>query len=600
MMSKSLQVAFVLLALVTPCIAASLDGEGSAAFVASADPVAAGPWKAEMVFTVGKSGIAEGGGIGFYTPPTSWNPPPVDERHIRLVTTSGAKPEWKITDRGVLGWIIAITAHGGKLAPGDRIVFSYEVGQVQKYTQRNLLCKMESDVDGDGKFAMLGTDALPKINVVSGPARQIRIAAHQVLKPGQRFVAKSIVLDDLRNPLDSVYTGQVEIGLVGSEARVPFENNRAEFTLTAPAEPGIYHIHARGTGLKEVWLPIRVTDKDAPGIFWGQLHGHTGFSDGIETPDDYYTYGRDVAFLDLCAVNDHAERQDEDNKWTRTIAAARSFYKPGEFVTIAGYEWTTLGHRNVYFAETTDDLPLVNNAENSAPDYATFVAKLKASGKEVVVGYHTAHPVDFDNYDPTIHSLEEIHSMWGTSEYAGNPGWTKTRDMFVPMSSAQAALARGQKLGFVAGGDTHSARPGRCWFGSRWNILAHKEGIAAVLAPKLERRDVFDALKNRHTYAATGERILLVFSVNGHEMGDEFETNGPVTIHFEVGGTSELSQVDIIRDNMPIWSKYATGLKFEQEIKDESLTPGDHWYYLRVWQKSGDRAWSSPVYVKRT
>ena len=105
---------------------------------------------------------------------------------------------------------------------------------------------------------------------------------------------------------------------------------------------------------------------------------------------------------------------------------------------------------------------------------------------------------------------------------------------------------------------------------------------------------MFDALKNRHTYAATGERILLVFDVNGHQMGDEFDADGPITVHFEVGGTSEISQVDIVRDNVNIWSKNVGDLKFDGEIKDESLTPGNHWYYLRVTQKSGDRAWSSP------
>ena len=589
----------LLLMLTAPVLAVALDGEGTARFVAPADPVAKDAWKADMVFTVGESGIADGGGIRFYTPPTCWSWPAVDSKHVKLITRSRAKPKWEVQDRQVLGHIIAVTIHGGKLAPGDKIIYTYDVAQAQKYTQRNLVCKVESDVTGDGKFAEINNDLWPKINVVSGPPAQIRLAAQQIVKPGQRVLVRSIVMDALRNPLDVDYNGTADVGFIGSEAKQRYEHSRASFSITAPDKPGIYHIHARAAGLKDEYLPVKVTDQDDLNIYWGQLHGHTGFSDGIETPTDYYTYGRDIGMLDFCAANDHAEGQNVDNKWQRTIAAAREFYKPGEFVTLAGYEWTAEGHRNVYFAEATDDLPLIWGRDETTPTYWDLVRKLKASGKEAIIGYHTAHPTDLANFDPELQRIVELHSMWGTSEYPGNPGWTKTRDPYIPMSCAQSALARGQKLSFVGGGDSHHGRPGRFWVGSRWNILAHKEGAAAVLAPKLERRDVFDALKKHNTYATTGERILLVFEANGHGMGDEFDADGPVTIHFEVGATSELSQVDIVRDNVDIWSKYATGLKFDGEIKDESLTPGSHYYYLRVTQKSGDRAWSSPVYVNK-
>ncbi|MFQ6091283.1 MAG: choice-of-anchor X domain-containing protein, partial [bacterium] len=37
--------------------------------------------------------------------------------------------------------------------------------------------------------------------------------------------------------------------------------------------------------------------------FWGDLHGHTGFSDGIGTPEEYYLYARDVSDLDFVAIH---------------------------------------------------------------------------------------------------------------------------------------------------------------------------------------------------------------------------------------------------------------------------------------------------------
>src|SRR5438093_1040439 len=57
-------------------------------------------------------------------------------------------------------------------------------------------------------------------------------------------------------------------------------------------------------------------------------------------------------------------------------------------------------------------------------------------------------------------------------------------------------LRRGKRFGFTAGTDTHFGRPG-----------CHGEGLTAVLAGKLTRADILSALRQRHTYAVTGDRI---------------------------------------------------------------------------------------------
>ena len=40
-------------------------------------------------------------------------------------------------------------------------------------------------------------------------------------------------------------------------------------------------------------------------LVWGDLHGHSGVSDGTGTPEDYYAYARDVARLDVAVLTDH-------------------------------------------------------------------------------------------------------------------------------------------------------------------------------------------------------------------------------------------------------------------------------------------------------
>ena len=38
-------------------------------------------------------------------------------------------------------------------------------------------------------------------------------------------------------------------------------------------------------------------------IYWGDMHGHTAFSDGKGSLDDYFTHARDVAKLDFVVVS---------------------------------------------------------------------------------------------------------------------------------------------------------------------------------------------------------------------------------------------------------------------------------------------------------
>ena len=57
-------------------------------------------------------------------------------------------------------------------------------------------------------------------------------------------------------------------------------------------------------GLSAESNPMLVT-REGPRILWGDLHGHSNFSDGTGLPEDYYRYARDVAALDVAALTDH-------------------------------------------------------------------------------------------------------------------------------------------------------------------------------------------------------------------------------------------------------------------------------------------------------
>ncbi|KXA89347.1 hypothetical protein AKJ57_05420 [candidate division MSBL1 archaeon SCGC-AAA259A05] len=51
---------------------------------------------------------------------------------------------------------------------------------------------------------------------------------------------------------------------------------------------------------------------------------------------------------------------------------------------------------------------------------------------------------------------------------------------------------------------------------SRYGNLIYKNGIFATLSKNLTRDSIFKSLKNRRTFATTGEREILLLRANGN------------------------------------------------------------------------------------
>src|SRR5690606_13893745 len=74
------------------------------------------------------------------------------------------------------------------------------------------------------------------------------------------------------------------------------------------------------------------------------------YTDGIRIPEQVYSFERDEAFLNICAMSDHSEGLS-DLQWNHFTEVTNHFYEPGQFVTLVGGEWTNMkyGHRNYYY-----------------------------------------------------------------------------------------------------------------------------------------------------------------------------------------------------------------------------------------------------------
>ena len=289
--------------------------------------------------------------------------------------------------------------------------------------------------------------------------------------------------------------------------------------------------------------PILVEENPARRIYWGDTHGHSGYAEGIGTIDFFMTFARDDARLDFVTHSEHDVWLD-DAEWELSRNAVQAFDEPGRFIPYLGWEWTRHarfgGHHNVLFrdAEGKDRV--------SALEYPTLSELYQGlharyDPADVLVIPHAHNPGDYRQSDPQLEPLIEMMSMHGTFEW------------FV-----RQYLSHGHQVGLVAASDDHLSHPG--YSAPNRNSLAQRGGLGAVLAPEKSRDAIFDAMKERRTYATTGDRIILDVTVNGTEMGQRGDYADSREVEGRVIGTAPIESVTVLKNDEPIWSRtYGVG-----------------------------------------
>ena len=190
--------------------------------------------------------------------------------------------------------------------------------------------------------------------------------------------------------------------------------------------------------------------------------------------------------------------------------------------------------------------------------YAADPQKLRRFCQEeraLMIPHHLAYPqgrrgVNWDAFheDCDCTPVVEIFSEHGNSEDDRGPFSYYTHSMGgrETANTARAALDAGKRFGFVASSDDHAGFPG-----------AYGEGLMAVLASDLTRDSILEAVRARRTYALTGDRIEVDFSVDGAPMGASIEAGAQVEVAFDVRGRDELDVVEIIQDGHVVHRAHA-------------------------------------------
>jgi len=330
-------------------------------------------------------------------------------------------------------------------------------------------------------------------------------------------------------------------------------------------------------------------------LFWGNLHVQTILSDGhCGTPDQYFTFARERYHWDFAAVTDHCDSVKWlACEWAYLQRVTNMFNRPGEFITISGFEWTQgdygkvrYGHRCIIYP--TDDQPFFSPLTEEAHRQGDLLNLLKKTNGLMFAHHITrvwSGGTKWDKLDEKVEPCIEICSHWGRFEYYHNFGHI-TAGEEVRGCSVQEILAKGHKLGFIGGSDSHE--------------LCHQknDGTTLMYLPSLTRKSIFEALKKRRVYASTGIKIYIDLRVDGHLMGEEYTTVEYPRIFVQVKSVDTLEEISIIRNNKDIFSRSCSEKCEKFWYIDKEIEKGKNYYYLRTTQKDKNRAWSSPVWVR--
>lgn len=510
-----------------------------------------------QTFTVGTADVETGGGflVGrhfmagyrFQTEdPSAVNYVSIDSSNPNVVFTVDSTPLSGMHGgfRGATGALVFRVAEG-TLTKGEQVSIVY--GDKTHGGQGLLMPDVGTDFmvfplylafDANDHFVAL---PIQPVSIVGGAVAGVHGFAPSVVKTGQPFEISIRSRDRFYNrPSKPSPAWTVKLNGVTVAETEPKESPISRVELAeGVSHAGVYQltIESEDGALSGYGNAILAEDDPRRYIYWGDTHGHSGFAEGLGTPDRFMRWAKEDAALDYVTHSEHDIWMD-DYEWQVLIDNVKK-YSDSNFIAFLGYEWTRSkflgGHHNVLFrtAEGRERVP--------AQLFGTLSQLYRGlhdhhDPNDVVVIPHAHQPGNYRLVDPDLEPLVEIMSQHGTFEWFG-----------------QKYLDHGHEVGFTAASDNHLSQPG--YTAPKAGGLSQRGGLGALIAPEKTRDSLFDAMKNINAYATTGDRIILDFSVNDIPMGKRAPFSQERAIGGRVIAAWPIAEIFILKNGNPIWHK---------------------------------------------
>lgn len=291
-------------------------------------------------------------------------------------------------------------------------------------------------------------------------------------------------------------------------------------------------------------------------IYFGNLHSHTKYSDGSETPADAYKWARDVAKMDFYAITDHTEEL-YGNEWTDIGEQAKIYSQIGVFVALRGFEWSSVfdGHANVF----NTDHYISSVHYPTASMLNRWLRENKAFAQFNHPGYKNK---SFNNFKYINNAIKNFVAIETGNDFDGN-------NSGLYINYYHIALDHGWMIGPTNNLDNHS--------------LTDNNHRTAILAESLTSASIIEALTARRFYSTDDPDIKIKFRYLKNWMGSNVKDTGNFVFKIDVEDNEPISTIELITNGGVL----ADNISLNNVFNNFSWNPvvhveGRSYFYVRI------------------
>ena len=355
--------------------------------------------------------------------------------------------------------------------------------------------------------------------------------------------------------------------------------------------------------------------------YFGQLHGHTQYSDGsgtLESALDYIANLPESANVQFVAFTDHSNYFDttdaanpegalydmslaseySQNTWNTYKTTIDKFNAThSDIIAIGGFEMTWSGgpgHINTFNSPgiVSRNNKTLNNKTSDAGMKAYYALLSQSEGVDTISQFN--HPgttfgnfSDFSYWDAVIDSRMYMVEVGNGEGQIGAGGYYPSYEQYI------MALDKGWHVAPTNNQDNHKGKWGNA-----------NDARDVILTDNFTEKGIYQAIRDMNMYATEDKNLLVNYSVNGLIMGSSI-TDVPESLDISVSvndpdPTDSIAKVEVVVNSGKVAYTWDDAAELAAGELSVTLAPDYSYYFIRVTEADGDLAVTAPVWVGET
>ena len=417
----------------------------------------------------------------------------------------------------------------------------------------------------------------------------------------------------------------VTLKVGGETVKAEYNNGKVTYTPAADMKDGRVDVEltvTRKDGKTATLNWYFTVGKTQYQMYFGQLHGHTQYSDGsgsLTSALEYVKNLPDSANVDFVAFTDHSNYFDSKNNpnveaalydtslvkdsdashswatYKKTIADFNA--SQSDIIAIGGFEMTWSGgpgHINTFNSPgvVSRNNTTLNNKTSDAGMKAYYALLSQQEGANTISQFN--HPgttfgnfSDFSYWDPVIDTRMYMVEVGNGEGQIGAGGYYPSYEQYI------MALDKGWHVAPTNNQDNHKGKWGNA-----------NDARDVIITDNFTEEGIYEAIRAMRMYATEDKNLELGYTVNGQMMGSSItvvpdKLNINVTFN-DPDKSDSISKVEIVVNSGKVVQTWDTAAELASGNLSVELKPDYSYYFVRVTQGDGDLAVTAPVWVGET